>query len=808
MATLTATPDANSEFVKWEELDGSTVIAEYTENPLMIVMDQDREFNAVFNLLPPEVELTLEVDPPGAGFLEVTGSTPPKQTIETFLVGTVVDLLATAAEGYDFDSWIGEVDETGTGTNSATGQVTMDADKSVTAVFVLEPVVETHILTIVPVDGGTTVPADGAYVYDDGTVVPISAVADAGYEFLGWLGPVDLDPSLADNQVTMDADKTVGPLFQYGSPIIDSVTPNEAWLFGGIVARIDGEGFKLGASVSIGDVPAQVIQVVPPNAIYVIVPALQDTGSGTEATIDGPVQVTNPPGVLPQDRDTSSGIFTYKRYDIDGDVITTAFYVQDDGPIGLALDVDDNDEPDFPSAYVRLPAPDSTTAQTTTPYGLARATTVPAAVHADLIDPNLSDGIPASGAIAGIWDFAVHLYENTYPMGSTFNTESLGIAIYNEIDEWSYDRTQASQTTPPLRASLLEFPVDATGLTAANLKSGLTLWSLETDYDYGSGTSTPALGTTAYQSTLISGEARDAAATPITLDTADGTLIDSVVARVYDLSAFSLRAGAIELPDTITGGVMLDPIEHPDGTAESNSTAGGTPVYIIAPNGGFGWVRVAFGNFDATKQDQPWSSFPGAAVMNNGQDEFYIECQAPAYPDPDIEEDAVVDIGIYLESDLTNPAVVLDDVFKYKATIEAVCKWPDGLLLLLLGLVAALIGLAAGGDSGGGGGGPCFIATAAYGTPMAADIDTLRALRDTYLLNSAVGTAFVDAYYHVSPAIADVVAKYPVVAAAVRIVLVPVIWAAKLVMAMPAVSALLAFTAIALATLRRRRSKV
>ena len=66
------------------------------------------------------------------------------------------------------------------------------------------------------------------------------------------------------------------------------------------------------------------------------------------------------------------------------------------------------------------------------------------------------------------------------------------------------------------------------------------------------------MGTTAYQSTLLAGEAFDAAATPITGDTAGDTPIDTVVARVYDLSAFSLRAGAIELPDTITGGVMLD----------------------------------------------------------------------------------------------------------------------------------------------------------------------------------------------------------------------------------------------------------
>jgi hypothetical protein len=115
-------------------------------------------------------------------------------------------------------------------------------------------------------------------------------------------------------------------------------------------------------------------------------------------------------------------------------------------------------------------------------------------------------------------------------------------------------------------------------------------------------------------------------------------------------------------------------------------------------------------------------------------------------------------------------------------------------ILLALGLLAALLGLAAGGSSGGGGGGPCFIATAAYGTPLDGEIDTLRAVRDEYLLNNVVGTAFVDMYYQVAPTVADSVASSPVLAAVVRVVLVPVIFLGKMALTSPALLLLVALS--------------
>lgn len=54
-------------------------------------------------------------------------------------------------------------------------------------------------------------------------------------------------------------------------------------------------------------------------------------------------------------------------------------------------------------------------------------------------------------------------------------------------------------------------------------------------------------------------------------------------------------------------------------------------------------------------------------------------------------------------------------------------------------------------DSGNDG---CFIATAAYGTPLAVEIQTLRNFRDKCLKKFGLGRKFVSVYYKISPPLA------------------------------------------------------
>jgi hypothetical protein len=69
----------------------------------------------------------------------------------------------------------------------------------------------------------------------------------------------------------------------------------------------------------------------------------------------------------------------------------------------------------------------------------------------------------------------------------------------------------------------------------------------------------------------------------------------------------------------------------------------------------------------------------------------------------------------------------------------------------------------------------CFIATAAYGSPMEPQVVLLRAFRDRYLLTNGPGQAFVRWYYRTSPPIAERIRQSPNLRGMVRGLLWPLV---------------------------------
>lgn len=76
---------------------------------------------------------------------------------------------------------------------------------------------------------------------------------------------------------------------------------------------------------------------------------------------------------------------------------------------------------------------------------------------------------------------------------------------------------------------------------------------------------------------------------------------------------------------------------------------------------------------------------------------------------------------------------------------------------------------------GGGGGGGCFIATAAYGSPLDERVQSLRDFRERSLRTNAPGRAFIGLYERVSPPIAAFIAERAWARSLTRFALTPVV---------------------------------
>ncbi len=140
--------------------------------------------------------------------------------------------------------------------------------------------------------------------------------------------------------------------------------------------------------------------------------------------------------------------------------------------------------------------------------------------------------------------------------------------------------------------------------------------------------------------------------------------------------------------------------------------------------------------------------------------------------------------------------------------------------IYIVGLGGTVDRIVAAAPGGGGSGGfvavsgGCFVATAAYGSPLAAEVEVLREFRDRYLLPTAPGRLTVTVYYRLSPPLARWIAAHDGLRAAVRGALGPIVWWARLSLDAPVFAFLLssgsltAGVVIWAGTRRRRRPQM
>ncbi len=146
--------------------------------------------------------LTVNADP-------AQGSVAADPTGPEYAPGTDVALTATAAEGWTFSHWDGDLSGSA---NPAT--ITMDTHKTVSAVFV-----EDKVSLTVNVDGSGSVLLDpSGGLYAPGTSVTVTPLAGIGYEFAGWTGDVPAGQE-GDNPltVTVDDNMVITAIFEESS---------------------------------------------------------------------------------------------------------------------------------------------------------------------------------------------------------------------------------------------------------------------------------------------------------------------------------------------------------------------------------------------------------------------------------------------------------------------------------------------------------------------------------------------------------------------------------------------------------------
>jgi len=698
--------------------------------------------------------------------------TTPGEGVFTYDEGTVVDLVAEAEEGYRFVNWTGDVG-TIADVYAATTTVTMNGDYSVTANFVA-----IYDLTISSTGGGSvTEPGEDTFTYDDGTVVDLIAEAEEGYRFVEWTGDVGTiaDVYATTTTITMNGDYSITANFVAIYNLTISST-------GGGSVTEPGEGVF--PSYDEGTV---VDLVATPDAGYRFVEWTGDVGTiadvyaaETDITMNGNYSITAN-FVAIYDLSTSSteggsvtepgeGVFTYDEgtvIDLVAESNEGYRFVEWTGDVGTITDVY------AAETDITMNGAYSITANFVAIYDLSISSTEGGSItepgegvftydEGEVVDLLAEAGegylfVEWTGDVGTITD--VYAAETDITMNGNYSITANFVAIY----DLSTSSTEGGSVTEPGEGV---FTYDEGTVVDLVAESNEGYRFVEWTGDVGTITDVYA------------------AETDITMN-GDYSITANFVA-IYDLSISSTEGGSITEPGE--GVFTYDEGEVVDLLAEA-----GEGYLFVEWTGDVGTITDVY----AAEAD----------ITMNGDYSITANFEA-AYPT--VTTKAATNITAYSSTLNMNCTVgnfsPVQVRFAYKKSAGLFWSYTDWVSKSRSGTYAALItGLDSDTEydfiaqlkhndteieiegttlqfstdtpstpppTGG-----CFIATAAYGTPTAEQIDVLREFRDSVLLESTAGSQFVALYYQLSPPVADFISGSSFLRTLVRELLVdPIVW--------------------------------
>ncbi len=197
---VVATADLHYHFVNWT---GTAVTAGKVASPTSATttVTMDGSYTLIASFAPDTYTLIVNA---------THGCVTRNPDKPSYVHGETVLLQATPDLNYDFKGWSG--DASGVANPIV---VTMDSNKSVTAVFALC----TAILNLSSTAGGNvTAPGEGTFEYTRGDQVMLEATADLGFVFVHWRGNLSSDKT--PYLLTMDGDYTIRAVFESTSDIL------------------------------------------------------------------------------------------------------------------------------------------------------------------------------------------------------------------------------------------------------------------------------------------------------------------------------------------------------------------------------------------------------------------------------------------------------------------------------------------------------------------------------------------------------------------------------------------------------------
>jgi hypothetical protein len=234
-------------------------------------------------------------------------------------------------------------------------------------------------------------------------------------------------------------------------------------------------------------------------------------------------------------------------------------------------------------------------------------------------------------------------------------------------------------------------------------------------------------------------------------------------------------------PNTATvdvGGVVIfsntDSVSHTFSSGVPSDDIIGTEFNtgILAPGDSAEWIPENIGEFAYFDMIHPWMQ--GTIIVQEAGEETHSEetvveeVVEETVVEEVVEETVVEEVVEETVVEEVVEETVVEEVVEETVVEEAVVEETVVEEAVVEETVVAT-------EEGGG----CLIATAAYGSEMAPQVQLLREIRDNQLMNTESGTTFMgmfnDLYYSFSPYIADMERENPMFKEAVKLGLTPML---------------------------------